>query len=159
MTAYPLRTLQARLQKVMKVTSEEIETEGGDIAGKYVFRDKDGEKYMWSPRPYAFHFHDVEVLAEAHHVMFLCPLCFEKNGGSKGTHSVMVTFAGRDVPDEVGSRDSTGKPSRWTIVSGSGLDDLVLTPSILLNASQKPEVGCHWHGFVGSSGIPTGHAG
>ena len=86
---------------------------------------------------------------------FLCPACF----GTDREHHVMVSFAGRDIPDEAGSRSHDGKPSRWA-VSGTGLDDLVLTPSIALSASAPPESKvCRWHGFVGSSGIPPGHAG
>jgi len=95
-----------------------------------------------------------ESLAEAHDIMFLCPLCYEKNGGAVGTHSVLVSFAGREIPEGCGSISSAGVPSRWTVVSGTGLDDLVLSPSILLSPP-----GCTWHGFVGSSGIPPGHAG
>lgn len=155
---YPLHQLEAELQKVVAHTSTEIETEEGSCKGLYVFRGGDGAKYLWSPGPISYGFQDVAALAEADHIMFLCPLCFAKNGGAVGTHSVMVTFAGRNVPDEAGSRGADGKPTRWT-VSGTGLDDLVLTPSIALNQSSPPEQGCHWHGFVGSSGIPPGHAG
>lgn len=157
MTTYSLRKLEAQLEKVIRVGTTELETEG-DSKGKFVFRDENGEKFMWSANPWRYEFHNVQTVAEADHLMFLCPLCFERNGGPKGTHSVMATFAGRDVPKEAGSVDSDGNPSRWT-VSGSGLDDLMLTPSILLDAKRKPEEGCHWHGFVGSSGIPPGHAG
>jgi hypothetical protein len=95
---------------------------------------------------------EVDTLAEAHDIMFLCPLCFQKNGGAKGTHSVLVSFAGRDIPDGCGSVGTNG-PSRWTIVGGSSLDDLQLTPSILLGGP-----GCGWHGFIGSSGVPPGEA-
>lgn len=161
MTAYPLRQLEADLRKIVTVITTEIEAghEDPDLNGKYVFRDSSGEKFLWGPRPYTYEFHKVENISEADHIDFLCPLCFEKNGGAKGTHMVMVSFAGRNVPDEAGSRDSTGAPSRWAIVSGSSLDDLVLSPSILLDASREPDKGCHWHGFVGSAGIPPGHAG
>lgn len=159
MTTFPLRTLEARLQKVVTVTSDEIERLEEGCVGLYVFRDEDGEKSSWSPRPYTYHFHTVETVAEADQIRFLCPACFEKNGGPKGTHGVHVSFAGRDMPEDSGSRDSSGKPSRWTVTSGNTIDDLCLSPSILLGAGQPPERGCHWHGFVGMSGIPTGHAG
>lgn len=160
-TTFPLRVLEAQLTKVVTITTEEIETDPaeGDCVGKYVWRDEKGHGFFWSPTPVRYTFEDVETLAEADEIMFLCPLCFAKNGGSNGTHSVMVSFAGRNVPDEAGSRDADGKPSRWTIAGGSSLDDLVLTPSILLDAKQPAHVGCHWHGFVGSNGIPPGHAG
>lgn len=138
-------------------TTAEIETDEGDRKGLYVWRDDAGEKWFWSPRPTRHGLAPVDRLADADHVQFLCPRCFERNKGAEGTHMVMVTLAGRNVPDDAGSRGKDG-PSRWK-ASGTGLDDLVLTPSILLNASQPVTVGCHWHGFVGSSGIPAGHAG
>jgi hypothetical protein len=158
MTSIPLRQLEADLQKTVAVTTSEIETEEGDCKGMYLFREDDGSKFMWSPTPTRYGHHDVATVAEADHIMFLCPKCFTKNGGSVGTHAVMVTFAGRNVPDEASSHDADGKPSRWT-ASGTTIDNLVLTPSILLDAKRKPTEGCHWHGFVGSSGIPAGHAG
>jgi hypothetical protein len=96
--------------------------------------------------------HHVDTLAEAQGIWFLCPLCFTKNGGSVGTHSVDVTFEGRGAADDQGSHDSTGKPSRWS-VSGTCMDDLCLAPSILLAGP-----GCGWHGFVGNSGVPPGEA-
>jgi hypothetical protein len=151
-----LRELEARLLKTVRVETAEKETEG-ELAGKFVFRDEKGEKWMWSPRPYRWEFHTVQSPADADHIQFLCPLCFQKNGGAKGTHGVFVSFHGRNAPDECGSRDSKGNPSRWNI-SGTSLDDLVLTPSILLDAGQPADRGCHWHGFVGSSGVPPGHA-
>lgn len=153
MGTYPLRELDGRLQKVVTVTTEEK-----DDRGMYVFRDEKGEAFIWGPNPQRYEFHNVETVAEADGVCFLCPACFEKNGGSVGTHGVMVTFEARNVPDAAGSRDASGKPSRWA-ASGTTIDDLVLTPSILLDADRAPDQGCHWHGFVGSSGIPPGHAG
>lgn len=159
MAIYSLRQLEAELQKVVAITTADIETEEGDCKGLYVWRDEKGEGYFWSPNPTRYGFKEVATLAEADQIDFLCPLCFEKNGGPVGTHMVMVSFAGRDIPDEAGSRGTDGKPTRWA-VSGTGLDDLVLTPSIALNQSAPAESNvCRWHGFVGSSGIPPGHAG
>ncbi len=155
---FTLRQLEGQFEKVVPLTTDEVETDEGDCKGLFVWRDKKGNKYFWSPKPVRYAFDNVETLAEADLIMFLCPLCFAKNGGPKGTHSVMVSFTGRDIPEEAGSRDAEGKPSRWT-ASGTSLDDLVLTPSILLDAKRAPDQGCHWHGFVGSSGIPAGHAG
>lgn len=94
--------------------------------------------------------HHVETLAEAQGIWFLCPICFTKNGGHVGTHQCEVTFEGRGATDAQGSHDHTGKPSRWN-VSGTGYNDLVLTPSVLLVPP-----GCGWHGFVGSNGAPPG---
>lgn len=159
MTQFSLIALEARLQKIVTVTTTEIETEERDrVKGLFVFRDEAGEKFMWSKESTRYQFRHVATVAEADQIMFLCPLCFDRNGGSKGTHSVLVTFAGRNIPEGAGSRDSTGQPSRWN-ASGTNLADLVLTPSILLGAGQPPERGCHWHGFVGSNGIAPGHAG
>lgn len=84
---------------------------------------------------------DVATIAEAQSVQFLCPVCYQKNQGPVGTHGVMVTFANRGVPDHLGSQSRNGGPSRWT-ASGTGLDDLTLTPSIDLTP------GCTWHGFI-----------
>lgn len=153
MPSYRLRELEADLHKTVTVTTEE---KGSD--GLYIFRSADGEAFMWGPTPTRYEYHDVQTVQEADSVMFLCPKCFEKNHGSIGTHSVLVTFAGRNVPDEASSRGNDGKPTRWN-ASGNTIDDLVLTPSILLDSSRKPEEGCHWHGFVGSNGIAPGHAG
>lgn len=82
----------------------------------------------------ATHFHMEGVsFADADGVMFLCPQCYAKNGGDVGTHSVLVWFAGRKAPPDV-------EPSpRWA-VSGTGLDDLTLNPSINCPGD--------WHGWV-----------
>lgn len=153
---FSLRQLEGKLMKVFAVTAAEIERDGPKYM--YVFRDENNEKWMWSPNEVRYEFRPVETVAEADEVSFRCPLCFAKNGRIKGTHSVMVTFTNRNVPDDVGSRDSNGNPSRWN-ASGNTIDDLMLTPSILLDANLPPDKGCHWHGFVGSNGIPPGHAG
>ena len=74
--------------------------------------------------------------ADAQGVMFLCPACWTANGGAVGTHSVICWFRDRGVADTM----SPG-PARWP-ATGTGLDDLTLTPSVLLTS------GCRWHGFV-----------
>jgi hypothetical protein len=84
---------------------------------------------------------EVAALAEAQGIMFLCPKCYAKNGGAVGTHGVDVTFAGRGVPDLLGSHGDAGAPSRWAI-AGTGHGDLTMSPSILLLG------GCGWHGFI-----------
>lgn len=103
---------------------------------------------QWGGFPSEF-LHRVYTLAEAQGIWFLCPKCFVANGGARGTHSVQVTFHGRGVLDHQGAHNTEGKPTRWH-VSGNGFDDLVITPSILLQGV------CGWHGFVGSSGVPPG---
>lgn len=81
----------------------------------------------------------VDTLAEADGIMFLCPKCFAANGGPIGTHSVICWFLNR-VPD-----DLPPMPGRW-IPGGTGLHDLTFTgpsaASILLTG------GCNWHGFI-----------
>jgi hypothetical protein len=90
-------------------------------------------------------FHLVETLAEADGVWFLCPKCFVANGGDVGTHWICILW--KEGP---GQRFNSGV--RWQLAGGTGLGDLVLTPSIQTHG------GCNWHGFVGSSGVPPGSA-
>jgi hypothetical protein len=84
---------------------------------------------------------NVDLLAQAQGVQFLCPKCFQQNSGSVGTHWYQVTFADRGVGDEHGSHGTDGKPTRWQ-VSGSGYHDLTVYPSIQLLG------GCGWHGWI-----------
>ncbi len=81
---------------------------------------------------------DVDSVAEAQGVRFLCPACFAANNGPIGTHSILVWFAGCALP--TGLRPLP----RWQ-VSGNGLNDLSLSPSINLDVGGG---GCRWHGFV-----------
>lgn len=111
----------------------------------YVWRDENGVPEFWSPTSERYVYQHTDDPANAHGLWFDCPACFETNG-----HGVLVGFAGRNAPSPL-SVGKDGKPTYW-IVSGTSLDDLVLTPSILLHD------GCNWHGFVGSSGVPLGHA-
>lgn len=80
-------------------------------------------------------------IEQAQGLWFLCPKCFVANSGPVGTHACEVSFAGRGVLDHQGSHNKEGKPVRWNM-SGTGLNDLTLTPSILL------EGGCAWHGYI-----------
>lgn len=75
---------------------------------------------------------------EADGILFLCPLCFVKQGGPVGTHSIVCWFTGK-VPDTV-----EPLPGRWDR-SGSSLDDLAMSPSIQCGGG---EGGCGWHGFI-----------
>lgn len=70
---------------------------------------------------------------EAQGIEFLCPSCFIKDNGPIGTHWIICWFADRGVPDNV-----FPGPERWP-VSGTGLDDLTLNPSILI---------CDYHGYI-----------
>jgi hypothetical protein len=88
----------------------------------------------WAPRSFSY----VETMGEADGVLFLCPVCFAKNSGPVGTHSVICWFSGKGVPPE----EHPG-PGRWE-ASGTGYADLTLAPSVHLSG----EGGCGWHGFV-----------
>jgi hypothetical protein len=102
-----------------------------------------GDPLMWKagdptelktgPRAYTV---PVETLAEAQGIRFVCPKC----AGGSG-HRCDVSFAGRGVPDHLGSQTDKGAPSRWS-VSGTGFEDLTLQPSIQLIG------GCNWHGYL-----------
>lgn len=79
----------------------------------------------------------VETVEEADGVLFLCPLCFQTNNGSIGTHSVLCWRP--NVPKEINP-----SPGRWDF-QGSGYHDLTLvagSSSILLTS------GCKAHFFV-----------
>jgi hypothetical protein len=79
----------------------------------------------------------VESIDEADGVMFLCPVCFQANGGPVGTHAV-ICWRPR-VPSHIDP-----KPGRWEF-EGTGLHDLTLvagSSSILLTA------GCRAHFFI-----------
>ena len=82
-------------------------------------------------------------LHDAQGVMFLCPLCYTKNAGKIGTHSVIVWFQGRNVPNqaEPGAARSDRPAQRWT-VEGTDFVNLTTKPSIAL------EGGCAWHGWI-----------
>lgn len=84
----------------------------------------------------------VDDISSADGVMFLCPKCFQANGGSVGTHSI-ICWRPR-VPDDVAP-----KPGRWELV-GTGIDDLTLvagSSSILLTG------GCCAHFFIRNGSI------
>jgi hypothetical protein len=85
----------------------------------------------------------VDELALAQGVQFLCPKCFEANGGEVGTHAIRCWFRDRGVlPSELPG------PARWS-VSGTGYADLTLSPSVFLTS------GCAWHGCVENGAVST----
>ncbi len=84
----------------------------------------------------------VDGVSEAQGVVFLCPRCFKINDGPVGTHSVICLFVGRGVPDAQFPR-----PGRWEVL-GTGLADLTLRPSILLQDETPKGRVEHWHGFI-----------
>jgi hypothetical protein len=99
----------------------------------------------------SFFLERVSMLSEAHGIRFICPKSFAAHGGKVGAHSVQVYFAGSPVPNHIGV-NKNGSAVRWN-ASGTGLDDLSLSPSI-----QEQDSICGWHGFVGSSGVAPGSA-
>lgn len=86
-------------------------------------------------------YQQVDDLEAAQGIRFLCPACFEANGGPVGTHVVLCWFRDKGVPTE-----EVPKPGRWA-VSGTCFDDLSLSPSVLITS------GCRWHGFVRNGAI------
>ena len=93
-------------------------------------------------------FQCVDKLSDADGIYFECPKCH----GTHTSHGIHVYFKGKNVPERLG-KNSKGETVRWS-AEGTGLHDLVLRPSILLEGP-----GCEWHGFVGCNGIPPGYAG
>lgn len=89
--------------------------------------------------------HRVATLAEADGIKFKCPLCFQRNGGAVGTHSIICWQP--HVP-----QTTHPTPGRWSF-HGTGFGDLTLvagSSSILLTA------GCQWHGFITAGEIVGG---
>jgi len=74
-------------------------------------------------------------VTDAQGVLFLCPVCFVKNGGPIGTESVLCWFRDRGVPDA-----ALPGPGRWQ-ASGTSFADLTLSPSV--NVDHE-----HWHGWI-----------
>lgn len=145
-----LRELEGQMLRCKEEASSEQ-----DASGKYLFRDDTGEVTMWSPVPRRTVFEPVAKVSEAHGVRFLCPKSFAKNGGPKGTHSVYIFFTGSPYA----GRNLAGEEVRWNVIGGTTIDDLQLSPSILEQDEGMPAKNqCNWHGFVGCSGVPAGHA-
>lgn len=95
-----------------------------------------------TPYEHVVHVH-VATLAEAMGVQFLCPKCFQANGGNQGTHLVICWSRSRGAPEE-----ATPGPGRWTL-DGTGFHDLTLNGDPPGNArSVLLTSGCGWHGFV-----------
>lgn len=85
-------------------------------------------------------FRHVDTLAEADGIIHLCHVCFQRNNGPKGTHSMLHWFRGR-VPD-----DLHPGPGRWT-PEGTGIDDLSFVPGNPVQAHSVLQEG-HAHFFI-----------
>ena len=95
---------------------------------------------------------EVDSLEEAQGVRFLCPACYAANGGPVGTHSIVCWFRDRGVDDA-----ELPGPARW-VATGTGIEDLTLSPSVLVRADRTPEAprGCvGWHGYVAGGEVRT----
>jgi hypothetical protein len=106
---------------------------------------------------------DSESLVGAQGIMFQCPKCGQglergEEDGRRfivGAHYILVFFAnpiGANPAPANASLRKNGKPNpRWTITSGTTLDDLTLSPSINCDIPDE-ETGepstCKFHGFV-----------
>jgi hypothetical protein len=89
----------------------------------------------------------VETIAEAQGVFFLCPKCYQANGGRVGTHRVICWSRSRGVPDS-----AAPGPGRWSL-EGTSIADLTLGGDPPGNARSVQLLGgCAWHGFVTSGG-------
>lgn len=87
--------------------------------------------------------------AEAQGVRFLCPLCFTKNGGPRGTHTVICWSRGAGEDAEPG-------PGRWSL-HGTGIEDLTLHGDPVGGARSIQLLGgCVWHGFVNNGRAEEG---
>jgi hypothetical protein len=104
----------------------------------------------------------IDTLQNADGLFLWCPCGFNDpqfRAPNQGRpHGIIVSFANpRGVPPapvDAGSRSRDGKPSRWTIVSGTGLWDLTLSPSVDVGdktinpVTKKQVVTSCWHGFI-----------
>src|SRR3546814_10262771 len=82
-----------------------------DLEAKFVIRTENG-----------FHSGDDVTIENAQGLWYLCPQCYAKNGGARGTHHVLNWSSGRGVP-----ADASPGPGRWT-PSGAGIADLSFVP-------------------------------
>lgn len=92
-----------------------------------------GMRAYW---PYA------QGIDDAQGIEFLCPKCFQANGGTGGTHAVVCWSRSRGVPDA-----AQPGPGRWQLV-GTGYHDLTLEAEPGQSRSVALIGGCTWHGFV-----------
>lgn len=95
-----------------------------------------------SPSGLRISFPHVELLADAHGIEFLCPLCINTD-----QHSVICWFEDK-VPE-----DAKPGPGRWN-PTGTDFNDLSFVPgrrthSVLLLG------GCRWHGFITNGEVIT----
>lgn len=94
----------------------------------------------------------VDSIADAQGIIFLCPKCFQVNGGEVGTHSVICWSRSRGAPE-----DAVPGPGRWRL-DGTGFHDLTLNGDAAGGGGARSVLligGCEWHGFI-TDGEVTG---
>lgn len=84
----------------------------------------------------------IDDIKEADGIMFLCPVCFAKNNGPVGTHSIICWQP--HVPQDIHP-----KPGRWKLV-GTGYHDLSLVAG---SSSIALTGGCNAHFFIRNGNI------
>lgn len=119
---------ESRIETWTRIVGDPLTWKPGDPTEEYT-----------GPRHYQV---TVDTLAEAQGIHFLCPKCFEKNGGTVGTHGVCCWSRSRGVPDDVDPG-----PGRW-VLDGTGIDDLTLNAEASQTRSVQLEGGCAWHGYI-----------
>lgn len=89
----------------------------------------------------------VASFSEADGLMFLCPACFEKNGGNVGTHR-MVCWRPH-IPLEV-----TPGPGRWNF-EGTSFEDFTLQPGPLSEGKRSVQAqgGCNAHFHINNGEV------
>lgn len=88
------------------------------------------------------HFRSVDRIEDADGVRFLCPKCFQVNGGARGTHGIMCWSP--SVP-----QTTAPTPGRWNLV-GTGMGDLTLVAG---SSSISLTSGCQAHFFIENGNI------
>lgn len=82
-------------------------------------------------------FQHVDSIEQADGIRFLCPLCYQRNGGPIGVHSVLCWKPSVQ-------KDITPGPGRWDM-QGSGFNDLTLVAG---SSSVRLTDGCEAHFFI-----------
>lgn len=103
-----------------------------EVIETWTRRKEDGtDEQITGPRD---HYEVVEKLEEANGIEFLCPKCFQQNGGPVGTHVVICWQPG--IPANVNPG-----PGRWKLV-GTSFEDISLVAN---PTSVQLQGGCNAH--------------
>lgn len=128
-------------------------------------RDLDAQ-FVYAAQKGGYERSDANSVEGMQGVMFQCPKCAigkergEEDGRRfiRGAHYILVFFSnprGAPVaPADADLRNDGSRNPRWSIKSGTTLDDLTLTPSINCDIPWKDadgiehESSCKFHGFI-----------